>query len=413
MEWQLLGYKTYPFSVDPISAETINLFTGHQKEVAMCRSVLNDKNVRLVIEGSRGVGTTSFANYLKFSAQKKKLYLAPRDEVSVEKHWNLESLLTAVISTVIRELELVYENVVKNKKIFKEAKALSYRLSEAYNSFGVSAFAIGASYGKSSTVTQPTFVPATTLRFHLEDLGKLAVELGYKNGILIQLNNLDVNVIHSEDHLEYLFNAARDYLQVANISWFLVGDVGLRSFIARRVDRLDDIISSEIFIKPLSKADYHELIKKRLTYYQIKKKTEFPLSQDVFDFLYEITKGRLRYIFGIIYVLVQRLQIGKLVQKASTTLAKETITALALDRVRKFELSQGEEALLKIIVECDEVSVSELTKIAHRNRVFVSRTVNKLLADKLAVVRQEGNKRIFSPSSDSKIAFSNTVKLGK
>ena len=92
MDWQLLGYKSYPFSVDPISCETIDLFTGHDQEVSLCESVLHDQNIRLIIEGARGVGTTSFANYLKFSAQKNKLYLAPRAEVSVEKHWNLESL---------------------------------------------------------------------------------------------------------------------------------------------------------------------------------------------------------------------------------------------------------------------------------------------------------------------------------
>ena len=45
MEWQLLGYKNYPFSVEPISAETIELFTGHQDEAALCQSVLQDQNV--------------------------------------------------------------------------------------------------------------------------------------------------------------------------------------------------------------------------------------------------------------------------------------------------------------------------------------------------------------------------------
>lgn len=406
MEWQLLGYKDYPFSVDPISTETINLFTGHHKEVLLCESVLQDKNVRLVIEGSRGVGTTSIANYLKFSAQKKKLYLAPRDEVSVEKHWNLESLLTAVISTIIRELGIVHEKAIKNDKIFKEAKALSYRLSEAYNNFGLTAFSFGASYGKSSTITQPTFVPATTLGFHLEDLGKLAIKLGYKNGILIQLNNLDVNIVHSEDHLNYLFNAARDYFQISNISWFLVGDVGLRSFIAKKVDRLDDIISADIFIKPLNKVYYHELVSKRLSYYEIKKGTEFPLNQEIFDYLYEVAEGRLRYIFGLIYVLIQRLQIGKLLQKVSVSLAKETISALALERVNKFELLKGEEALLRVIVKNNEVNVADLAKLSNRNRVFVSRTINKLLRDKLVCVRHDGNKRIYSPTLDVKIAFS-------
>ncbi len=405
MEWQLLGYKKYPFSVDPILAETIELFTGHEQEVLLCQSVLQDKNVRLIIEGARGVGTTSFANYLKFSAQEKKLYLAPRDEVSVEKHWNLESLLTAVISTVIRELELVHEAEIKNNKIFKETKALSYRLSEAYNNFGLTAFSVGGNYGKSVSVTQPTFVPATTLGFHLEDLGKLAVKLGYTNGLLIQLNNLDVNVVHSEEHLEYLFNAARDYFQISNISWFLVGDIGLRSFIARRVDRLDDIVSSDVFIKPLSKQYYHTLIKRRLDYYKLKKQAQFPINLDVFDYLYEITGGRLRYIFGLIYVLIQRLQVGKILQTASTELAKQTIAALALERIRKFDLPESEEFLLKVIVKKGEVNVSELTELSNKNRVFVSRAVNRLLSDKLVTVRQEGNKRIYSPSLDAKVAF--------
>lgn len=405
MDWQLLGYKSYPFSVDPISGETIDLFTGHDQEVSLCESVLHDQNVRLIIEGARGVGTTSFANYLKFSAQKNKLYLAPRDEVSVEKHWNLESLLTAVISTVIRELEVFHERSVKNNKVFKETKALSYRLSEAYNNFGLTAFSVGASYGRSVSVSQPTFVPATTLGFHLEDLGKLAVKLGYKNGILIQLNNLDVNIVHSEEHLDYLFNAARDYFQIANISWFLVGDVGLRSFVAKRVDRLDDIISSDVFIKPLNKTQYHKLIKKRLNYYSIRKQAVFPINQDVFDYLYEIAEGRLRYIFGLVYMLLQRLQIGKILQNVSTELAKETISALALERVHKFELRKGEEALLKIIVKNGETNVTELTKLSKRNRVFASRTVNKLLGDKLLVVRQKGNKRMYSASLDAKIAF--------
>jgi len=406
MEWRLLGYKDYPFSVDPISAETINLFTGYQKEISFCESVLQDKNIRLVIEGSRGVGTTSFANYLKLSSQKKKLYLSPRDEVSVEKHWNLESLLTAVISTIIRELEVGYEKSIKNNRIFKEAKALSYRLSEAYNNFGLTAFSFGASYSKSPAVTQPTFVPATTLKFHLEDLGKLAIKLGYKNGILIQLNNLDINTVHSEEHLNYLFNAARDYFQISNISWLLVGDIGLRSFIAKKVDRLDDIISADVFIRPLSKTYYHELIKKRLNYYGIKKTTEFPLNQKIFDYLYEVADGRLRYIFRLIYVLIHRLQIGKLLQKVSTNLAKDTISALALERVSKFELLKSEEALLKLIVKKKKINVTDLVKFSNRNRVFISRTVNKLLKDKLVSVRHDGNKRIYSPSLDVKIALS-------
>jgi len=405
MEWELLGYKSYPFSVNPISINTLELFTGHSEEIRICKNVLTDKNIRLVIEGARGVGTTSFANYLKFSSQKKHQYFALRDEISVEKRWNLESLLTAVISTIIREFEINYEKEVRKNKVFLEAKSLSYRLSEAYNSFGITAFSVGGNYGKTSAITQPTFVPSTTLGHHLKDLGALAVKLGFKNGILVQLNNLDLNVIHTEEHLEYLFNAARDYFQIENISWLLVGDVGLRSFIARRVDRLDDIISDAITIKSLTKPLYHELIDKRLNYYQANKNTIFPIGKDVFDYLYDLTNGRLRYIFGLIYALTNRLHIGKLIQNISIELAKTTITTLAQERIQNFNLTRGEIILIKALAKQGEADVSHLSELMKKNRTVVSRMLKKLLTDKLVDVQQQGKQRIYFTSLDAKIAF--------
>ena len=143
MEWPLLGYTQYPFSTNPIAMDTLDLFTGHEEEIRICKNFLCDKNIRIIIEGARGVGTTSFANYLKFSTQKTGRYFSPRAEVSVQKNWNLESLLTAVISNIVQELELTHAKEMKKNKIFLEAKSLSHRLSEAYNNFGISAFSVG------------------------------------------------------------------------------------------------------------------------------------------------------------------------------------------------------------------------------------------------------------------------------
>jgi Penicillinase repressor len=405
MDWELLGFKHYPFSVNPISMKTIELFTGHDKEIQLCKNTLVNNNMRLIIEGARGVGTTSFANYLKFSEQAKKMYLAPRIEVSVEAYWNLESLLTAVISSVVREMEITDSKINKNK-VFTNAKALSYRLSEAYNNFGIMAFSVGASYGKSGSVSQPSFIPSTTLGHYLHDLGILAVKQGYKNGILIQLNNLDLNVVHSEEHLSYLFNAARDFLQIENISWLLVGDVGISSFTARRVDRLDDIISDRIFIKPLDKINYHKLLNKRIEYYRLNKKSEFPLNQDVFDYLYDITGGRLRYIFGLVHSLFNRLQIGRLVQRVSLDLAKETITTLAQERMDQFSLSNAELDVIRYLVNRSEANVVTIVKETRKNRTFISKIMNDLLEKKCVLVRKEGQQRIYSPSLDARIAFS-------
>ena len=407
MDWTLLGFREYPFSVAPINAETLALFTGHNDAAHLLENVLMAPDVRLVIEGARGVGTTSFANYVKFKAQAKRYYLAPRDEVSVETNWHLEALLTAVISTIVRELEMAYLSRVKNNKIFLEAKALCQRLSEAYNSFGVTAFSLGGNFGRAGSSTQPTFVPATQLKFHLQDLGQLAIKLGFKNGLLIQLNNLDVNVTHSENDLMALFNSMRDYFQVPGLSWLLVGDNGLRSFIARRVDRLDDIISEKVTIHPLDKVCYHQLIQKRLQYYSLKKKTAtFPLDDVTFDYLYEVAEGRLRYIFGLIQAMMHRLHLGKLVQQVSFNLAKDTIVALAKERLAKHDLSKTEQVVIDYLVKKQFAGAAEVAKETGKNRTLISKSLNKLLDEKIVYVNVKGAKRIYNLSLDAKIAFS-------
>jgi len=50
---------------------------GHEEKVRICSNVLAGKNVNLVIEGARGVGTTSFANLMRFNTQEKKTILRP------------------------------------------------------------------------------------------------------------------------------------------------------------------------------------------------------------------------------------------------------------------------------------------------------------------------------------------------
>src|SRR3989338_6107054 len=106
MQWESLGFKENPFNTDPISQATLGLYTGHDKTISVSQSVLKEKNVILIVEGSRGVGTTSFANFLRFSAQAQKDYLTPCNEIRVGAGWSLETLLAVVIANLIREIEI-------------------------------------------------------------------------------------------------------------------------------------------------------------------------------------------------------------------------------------------------------------------------------------------------------------------
>lgn len=106
MDWQAFGFKDDPLKTSPITKSTLKLFTGHHEEVRICMNALTGSNVRIVIEGARGVGTTSFGNYLRFSAETKKIYFTPRTEIKMEQGWRLETLLAAIISNFVREIEL-------------------------------------------------------------------------------------------------------------------------------------------------------------------------------------------------------------------------------------------------------------------------------------------------------------------
>ncbi len=409
MQWEPLGFTDDPFTTDPIIQKTLPLYVGHAEQIKVCQNVLSQRNILLVVEGRRGVGTTSFSNYLRFSSQQKKYYFTPQKEIRVESGWALDTLLAAVIANIVREIELFHpEKEILNDQRFQNAKALSMRIAEVYRSFGIEAFGFGANYAKAAGVaSMPMIVPSAVLGHHLEDLAALVTSLGYRYGIVIQLNNLDIGTIHTEEHAKYLFNAIRDYIQTDGISWMLVGDVGLRKFIAQQVDRLDDIVSYEIDIHPLSKEEYHALIEKRINYYRSNAQATLPIDKEVLDYLYDITKGRLRYIFGLLQRLVNDLSLGDLTDKITMEIAKPMIIKLAKDRVSRNHLNPNEEKCLVALVSMrGEKTVSEISKQLAKSSSYTSKTMSKLLQCRLVTAQRYGKNKYYVPVLDAVIAYS-------
>jgi hypothetical protein len=364
LEWQAFGFKDDPLKTSPILKPTLALFTGHREEAGICLNVLTGSNIRIVIEGARGVGTTSFGNYLRFTKEAGKIYFTPRTEIKVEQGWRLETLLAAIISNFVREIELrpEFEKTIDDKR-FQAAKSLSSLIAETYRSFGIGAFGFGANFGKQAgVVTQPVIVPSPVLGAHLEDLIALVIEVGYRKGILLQLNNLDIDEIHSQEEMKYLLNALRDYTQIEGSNWLLVGDIGLRKFIAQQVDRLDDIISYETTIDPLPASILSEMLEKRVQFYGESEKAELPIDKEVIYYLYKITKGRLRYIFGLVSRLMNRLYIGDLTDKITLNIAKPMLMKLGRDRIQRANVTAIEAQTLQFLVTMPNATVASIAK---------------------------------------------------
>lgn len=406
MQWDSIGFKNNPFTTDPINENTLNLYVGRDEQISMCKEVLSSKNVNLVIEGERGVGTTSFANFLRFHAKQDGNYFTPAIEIRVEAGWSAETLLAVIVANVVREIEYSkLETIVKDKR-FLSAKAISGTIAETYRNYGIDAFGFGASYGKNAgVVMQPMIVPSQVIAHHLEDLAKLLMEAGYKFGLIIQLNNLDIGTIHDEAHMQVLFNAIRDYVQTDGVSWIFVGDVGLRRFIAQKVDRLDDIISYEVRIEAISLKDYRRLITRRVEFFRRNDQVNLPIEQKVFDYLYKITKGRLRYIFGLIDRLTNKLRLGSLVDKITLEIAKPAISQLAQERLLAYDLTSVESDVLKLICSHYPIQASDVAKKLGKSTQFISRILKTLIESKLVVVVQQGRNRIYSPALEVRLVY--------
>lgn len=406
MQWESMGFKDEPFKTQPITAYTMELYTGNKDKIKKSQFTLHSNNIVMVIEGSRGVGTTSFGNFLRFKAQEKQKYFTPASEIRVEPNWNADTLMAAVIANVVSTLEFQYFDRVKDQPKFIEAKELVQRVTKTYRSFGVSAFGFGANYGESGGAVQPMIMPTQVLSHHLEDLVKVVYQLGFKYGILIQLNNLDVGVVQNEAHLKTLLNVMRDYLQMPGTSWLLVGDMSLRRFIAQEVDRVDDIIAYEVDITPLSEAEYLAMIEKRVDYFRVNPKVTLPVDKEVWLYLYKITKGRLRYIFGLLTRLLNVLQLGTLSDRISLELAKPIIVNYANERISRFNLSSNEEIILKAVVKQDSIQVKELAELLSKKASYISTILSQLQGYKLVGYIKEWRNHYYYASIDANIAYS-------
>ncbi len=406
MQWDSMGFKGEPFKTEPITAHTLELYTGNKDKIKNSQFALHSNNIVMVIEGARGVGTTSFGNFIRFKAQAERKYFTPTSEIRVEPNWNADALMAAVIANVVSTLELQHFDKVKNKQGFLNAKAIVKRVTETYRSFGISAFGLGANYGKSGDTSQPMIMPTQVLSHHLEDLVKVVFDLGYQYGLLIQLNNLDIGVVQNEAHIKMLLNIMRDYFQMNGTSWLLVGDTSLRRFIAQEIDRLDDIIVHETDITPLTEKDYLAMLTKRVHSFRVNSKIELPVDKEVLLYLYSITKGRLKFIFGMLNRLFNTLQVGALCDRITLDLAKPVVIDHAKERIKRFNLSANEELVLRTVVQKDSMQVKEIAAVLGKQSSYISTILAQLLAYKLVGYKKEWRNHHYYASIDADIAYS-------
>ena len=151
--------------------------------------------------------------------------------------------------------------------------------------------------------------------------------------------------------------------------------------------------------------EFDELINTRIEHFRSNPKVYTPIDHEVFSYLYDITKGRLRYIFGLLQRLITRVHVGDLTDRLTLDIAKPMVIRLAKERLAKQNLSPTDEKLLRLVVKLNQAGVSELAKASKKSTNYVSNIVAKLLKLKLVTFIRRGNARQYSPELDAVVAY--------
>lgn len=398
-----------PYVTAPIDRENLDLFVGREKHVPVAYRVLSEKSI-LVIEGDRGVGTTSLGNYLRFTKESERNNLTPNLELSVGIGWNEELLLANVLSVITWELE--GRTPSKYKAKYKEIRSAAHQIRETYRNISLQLTVLGTGGGigtnAETMVTMPQLIPTATLIKHLIEIKDLIGASGYQKETVVQLNNLDIDTLFSPGQLSSFLNSIRDILQIDGYTWILVGDSGLRNFIADKVDRLDDIISYSCMIEPLSLEEVQSAIKARVQKYALKSSPIHPLSDDLIQVLYSSTNGRIRQIYGFATRLIHSIEDNLLIEQVTPDVALPIIKREVENRSRLYGVTKRERAVLEKITFSPGISPSRLTKDTGLSAPNVSRILSHLLKSRLVTVRQKGRSREYNAAPDVLIAFTKT-----
>lgn len=405
-DFERWGLKGNPYTTAPIDKENLDLFVGRESDLKVASSVIEEQGV-LVVEGNRGVGTTSFGNYLRFTKELQGHILTPLRELSVGTGWNEELLLANVLSSITWELEEKIPSKYKAK--YEEIKSISRQIRATYRDVSLQLSAMGVAgvgVNKRTVVTVPQLIPTATLIQHLLDIKNLSDASGYHKGTIIQLNNLDVGTLFDPAQLASFLNGIRDLLQIEGYTWILVGDTGLRRFIADKVDRLDDIIAYDCYLEPLRLEEVKLAIRTRIRKLSANNNSVQPLSDDLIEVLYQATEGRIRQIFGFATRLIHSVTDNLFIEQITPEIAIPIIKREVEDRLRQHNVTKREREVLAAIAARPGVSPSVLSKKTGLSPPNISRILAHLLESRCVSINQEGRLRKYSAAPDVQIAFS-------
>lgn len=312
INWQQYGLKKDPYDTLPLveggDIPIEQAFIGRENEKNSLNQLFeNENNICLTLCGDVGVGKTSLTNFQKFiwKYQKSKLLFSSRREIEAnEELLNKKNFLLEILSSLIREIELLNPELLKKEPLSKIRQLIEVTQTMSISG-GISYPLVGGiDFGTTKNISLPPQITNVMLESYFNDFIAFIKNneingLKY-SGIIIHVNNFDVVLANKkENEVIKFFNEIRDVLQTKHVYYVFLGPKNFYREIIAKEKRVKGIfISTPLILKPLSKSEIVQALEERMRLLQSEHVKQYikPVADEIVFALYDIFNGDIRLI---------------------------------------------------------------------------------------------------------------------
>jgi len=172
-----------PFWNAPIDRSCLTLFTGRERELELMRRAMESSSRILLIEGAPGLGKTSLGNYFRFERATRGLCLSPEPELDFPGECGESHFLALAVRVAFNMIieEAAAEADQARKAFVRPNESLIRKWARTHMKDLLECLAIGKLRYRKPLPASPE------LRECLDHLARIAVSMGFTEGLIFQL----------------------------------------------------------------------------------------------------------------------------------------------------------------------------------------------------------------------------------
>jgi Cdc6-like AAA superfamily ATPase len=409
VNWQQFGLRGNPYDTEALTegGELLieRAFVGREKEREFIEALFSSENrVALAICGDTGVGKTSLANFEKYLWKNStpKFLFSFRREIEASEGFNKKNFLIEIIASVLREIQLVEPELLRNVILDRLNRVVDITQSLAITaevSAGIAGYQGGIGFSRSAIPIQPLTIATSALEGYFFDLLRFVKEneIGGKRyaGLVVHINNLDI--ILAQDggarQVAKFFDEIRDILQTRDVFFLFLGPRNFYHDIIAANQRVKSIFwQSPLVVEPLSKTEVVSALKERMNLLRSPGVQDYikPIDDEAVFKIYDLYEGDIRSIMTAIRDILgqfsDRLAKPLNVREAMLLLGKERWERI----VRNIKLHKEQREILKFLVTSNRyMSQKDVAEKKHKKPSNVSSYYFKPLVENEIIEEKE------------------------